>query len=225
MKIIDVAQGSPEWLAARAGIPTASEFDCIVTPLWKARTGDGVETYLAKKLAERWTGMPLMTYRSAAMEQGSMTEEEARSFFEFTTNQEVTPVGFITTDDGRIGCSPDALLKVGGLELKCPEPHTHVRYLLRGGVPSEYVAQVHGSMLVTGAPRWTFMSYCREFPPLIVTVERHEPTIEAMRQAIDAFNERLDAAYELLVKLNGGMPNHRKPTDIKTLDFELAELL
>ena len=39
MKILNCEQGSLEWFEARAGIPTASEFSCLVTPLWKIRTG------------------------------------------------------------------------------------------------------------------------------------------------------------------------------------------
>jgi hypothetical protein len=34
----DVTQGSPEWLEARLGIPTASEFDKIITPTGKPST-------------------------------------------------------------------------------------------------------------------------------------------------------------------------------------------
>ena len=54
MKILDVVQGSEAWLRARAGIPTASEFGNLVTPLWKIRSGDMVDGYLSRKLAERW---------------------------------------------------------------------------------------------------------------------------------------------------------------------------
>ena len=32
MKIVDVEQGSHEWLIARLGKPTASRFDKIITP-------------------------------------------------------------------------------------------------------------------------------------------------------------------------------------------------
>ena len=54
MKVHDVSQGSLEWLQLRAGVPTASEFDSLVSPTWEIRKGDMPRTYLHKKLAEWW---------------------------------------------------------------------------------------------------------------------------------------------------------------------------
>jgi Na+/alanine symporter len=64
MKIHEAGQGSVEWMQARSGIPTASEFDALVTPKWKVKTGDGPKTYLAKKLAEWWLGGPLASFNT-----------------------------------------------------------------------------------------------------------------------------------------------------------------
>lgn len=203
--IHDVEQGSPEWFKVRAGIPTASEFDSIITPLWKARTGEGVNTYLSKKLAERWLGRPLMSATAWPMEQGNILEDEAIPYYELMHDVEIQRVGFITTADGKAGCSPDGLIGEHGigLEIKCPQPHTHVGYLTSGELPKEYAAQVHGGMYVTGASSWEFMSYCRGFPKLELTIKRDEAIIEAIHSAVTAFNERLEAGYELLTKLKG----------------------
>lgn len=207
MKIHDCIQGSEEWFRARAGIPTASEMDNLVTPLFKPREGAGVETYLSKKLAERWLGGPLPEFSSSwEMESGKIREEEAIPFFELEFKTEVRRVGFITSDDGRVGCSPDGLLEVGGLEIKCPQAHTHAGYLIRGGVPKEYLAQIHGSMYVTGALEWKFMSYHRKFPPLVLTVKRDEKIIATIHAAVSEFCDNLDAAYKRLVDINGGEP-------------------
>lgn len=202
--IHEVEQGSPEWFKVRAGIPTASEFDSLLTPLWKPRTGEGVQTYLAKKLAERWLGRPLSTATAWPMEQGSILEEEAIPFYEMMHDVEIRRVGFITTADGRAGCSPDGLIGDDcGIEIKSPQPHTHAGYLLAGELPKEYAAQVHGSMYVTGASQWRFMSYCRLFPPLILTVERDETIIDAIHQAVTAFCDRLDAGFLKLQAMKG----------------------
>jgi hypothetical protein len=48
------------------------------------------------------------------MEYGSGTEEEARNWYAFQHDVEVQQVGFITTDDGRLGCSPDGLILKAG---------------------------------------------------------------------------------------------------------------
>ena len=59
MKIIPVQQNSLEWLVARSGLPTASEFDNLISPKFEPRKGQMPESYLAQKLAERWIGGPL----------------------------------------------------------------------------------------------------------------------------------------------------------------------
>ncbi len=199
MKIHDVVQGTSAWLELRAGVVTASEFGQIVTDKFELRTGEMLKTYLHKKLAEKALGRPLQSFNSFAdLEQGTIKEEEALPFYELENDVTLRRVGFITTDDGRAGCSPDALLDEGGLEIKCPAEHTHVGYLLDGTLPKDYRPQVHFSMFVTGAPWWKFMSYSRNFRPLLLTVGRDEKIQEAIGNALSEFLKRFDVALEKL---------------------------
>lgn len=216
MKIHDVEQGSLEWLALRAGIPTASEFDALLTPGFKIRTGEGPKTYLAKKVAEAWQGGPLESFQGFDMEQGAILESESRNWFELEFDTTIQKVGFITTDDSRAGCSPDGLLGTdSGLELKCPAIHTHVRYLLNGELPKEYAAQVHGSMFVTGLPRWKFVSYHRRCPKFVLTVERDEEIQANIAEALGHFYRYFDDAMECITKINGGPPRRLTPMPSK----------
>ncbi len=193
MKIFDMPQGSTEWLEVRKGVVTASEADALVTPLWKLRTGDGVETYLFKKLCERIIGWQPEFAGTFEMNQGHVIEKIALPWFNFTYDTNARRVGFCLSDDGRCGCSPDALLdEDGGLEIKAPQPPAHLKYLLRGEVPPEYLAQVHFSMFVTGRPSWTFLSYSRQFPALVVEVKRDERIQEVLRAAVDSFLAKFD---------------------------------
>lgn len=201
MKTIECEQNSSAWLQARCGVVTASEFDHIISPEWKARTGQGVESYLHKKAAERIMGYVAQSFSGGAMEQGSIMESRALPWYEFANNLQIDRVGFCTTDDGKIGCSPDGLIgALSGIECKCPEAHTHVKYLLGGCVPKEYLAQVHGAMYVTGRKEWVFMSYSPFFPPLIIHVLRDEAIQKALHDALTAFVTQLDAAE---VRLRG----------------------
>lgn len=189
-----VTQGSEAWHLLRLGRPTASEFGNLITPTGKLRDGEMPETYLFEKLAEHITGKPLDGGSSFQMEQGSLLETEAAPFFTLVTGLEVKRMGFCTTDDMRIGCSPDGLIGPnGGLELKCPAAQTHLKYLLRGVVPPQYIPQVQGSMFVTERPWWYFMSYHRAFPPLIVKVERDEAVQKVLREALSVFLAKMDA--------------------------------
>lgn len=202
-------QGSLEWLRARAGIPTASEFGNLLTPEFKIRTGEMPRTYLAKKLAEAWTGMPLSDISSFAMEQGNILQDEAIPWLALELGRNVESVGFITDDAGRVGCSPDGLLEDCGAEVKCPEAKNHVKYLLGGKVPEEYLPQVHGSMCVTGMDSWYFLSYRRGFPKLLLNVQRDEKIQAQISLALVEFLSRFDAAWKQLCELNGGEPRKR----------------
>lgn len=197
MVIHDVSQNTLDWMNLHVGIPTASGLDNLLTPEFELRKGEMPRTFLYRKVAEAWRGQPLIELNNFSVEQGLIVEEEARPFFELETNQEVRQVGFITTDDGLCGCSPDGLIgDDNGLEIKSPAAHTHVKYLLEGELPKEYRCQVHGSMFVTGYPRWTFMSYRRKFPPLILEIARDEEIISKIGAAITEFHQRLAEARE-----------------------------
>lgn len=207
-------QRSVDWMIARAGKPTASEFDSLITPEFEVRTGQMRATYLAKKVAEAWLGGPLAGFNVFDMDQGNLLEEEAIPFYEFEFSEAIQRVGLVTTDDGRIACSPDGLIgKDGGIEIKCPEVHTHLKYLMAGELPKEYVAQVHGAMYVTGRQWWKFMSYCRHFPVFITTVPRSEQAQAAIHEAVTGFLATLDNWIERLTKMNKGVrPTRRHMT-------------
>ena len=212
MKIHNVPQGSDQWLSLRAGIPTASELDQLITPKLEVRSGEMPRTYLARKLAERWIGSPLQSFGGGAMEQGSILEEEALPMLEAEWGADISRPGFLTTDDGRFGASPDGLLADGtGIEIKCPQPTNHVKWLLDGRVPPEHFLQCQGGLYVTGAACWRFISYCRGFPLLVVNCEPHAEAHKAIAEAIEDFTERMDGAFATVVNLNGGGPKRQKP--------------
>lgn len=195
----DIDQSSLAWLKLRMGKVTASELGNLVTPKFELRTGEMPHTYLCKKVAEAYRGMPLMGFKSYQMEQGQELEDEARNWIAFDSGMKVDQVAFIESADGRCGASPDGLIgEDGGLELKCPEPQTHVKYLLNGELPPEYAAQVHMSMFVTGRPWWNFLSYRRFFPPFLITVKRDEAKIKVIAEAVAKFAVKFDNALAKL---------------------------
>lgn len=199
----EALQGSVEWLQLRVGKVTASELHNLLTPAFKLRDGETPKTYLYSKVAEAWRGKPLPGFSSWATEQGQELEDEARKWFAFTTEHTVRNVGFIEADGGMFGCSPDALLDDdGGLELKCPEPTNHCRYLIEGVLPKDYVTQVHGSLFATGRPWWKFVSYRRGFPAFVLKVERDENICAQIGEAVAQFTERFNAAMQRLKEAN-----------------------
>jgi putative phage-type endonuclease len=188
MIILDVPQLSPEWLAAKLGVPSASNFDKIVTI--EGKPSKSRQNYMYQLAGEKVSGAHVETYQNAAMLRGIELEAEARQTFEFIKNVEVKQVGLCFPDESRLcSCSPDGLLsaKDEGLEIKCPLIHTHVSYLLEDKLPVEYFQQVHGSMLVTGFKYWYFMSYFPGLPIFIKKIERDEIFIKKLADELQKF--------------------------------------
>jgi len=197
MKIHDCIQGTPEWLRLRAGIPTASEFDCILTPTGKP--SKQAESYMFALLAERMMGHPRKEFTSLWMNRGSEMEADAAIFYELQRDVQAVPVGFITNDAGTMGASPDRLVGDGGLlEIKVPAEHTHVRYLLHGTVEQVYYPQVQGQLWIAERKWVDILSYHPEMPPALIRVERDEEYIEKLAAAITAFSSVLEAQYAVL---------------------------
>jgi hypothetical protein len=196
IQIIDCEQGSAEWFAARAGIPTASEFSTVMA---KGKDGGASVTrakYLRQLAGEILTEEPAPEgYSNAHMERGKIMEDEARDYYAFVHSVDPQRVGFIR--NGRKGGSPDSLIGTdGGLEIKTAIPAVQIERLQRGTLPPEHRAQVQGSLWVTERDWWDFISYWPKLPPLVVRVYRDEDYIAQIAKAVDAFNEELDAIVQ-----------------------------
>lgn len=138
-------------------------------------------------------------YSSAAMERGKAQEAEARELYAFATGYETQQVGFIR--NGRAGASPDSLIGTdGGLEIKTALAHIQIERLQRRELPTEHRAQVQGNLWITERGWWDFVSYSPGLDPLIVRVHRDDAYIAQLAQAVDAFNEELDA---IVSSING----------------------
>lgn len=191
MIIHNVEQGTTAWLALRAGIPTASSFDRIITP--KGKASAQAEKYMHKLLAERMMGHPVTEFAGPWADRGKELESDAAAYYESTREMTVERVGFVTNDTRTIGASPDRLVGEDGLlELKVPAEHTHVAYLLTRAVDADYYPQVQGQLWVTGRSWLDIMSYHPEMPPALIRVERDEKFIASLAAAVEAFSGELE---------------------------------
>lgn len=194
---LDCEQGSEEWLQARLGIPTATGFENIVTATGKKSSAQ--IKYMAELIEESIIGLQDESFKSRFMERGNQLEPLARSAYEFITGNAVTQVGGVYLDENKeVMVSPDGLIPElkKGLEIKCPKMSTHIRYLLEGGVPSEYIIQVQANLWVTGYDTWDFVSYCPEYqkqPLYIFTTHRDQALMSAFDKLIPQFLNTLRA--------------------------------
>jgi hypothetical protein len=195
-------QGSPEWLKARAGLPTASEFHTVMA---KGRDGGASvtrKTYMLKLAGEIITGEPAESYTNVHMERGRTMEADAREYYAFVRDVDPELIGFIT--NGAKGCSPDALVDDNGLlEIKTKLPHLQIECLLRDDLPPEHKAQCQGALWVAEREWIDFVSYWPRMPVFIHRAHRDEAYIKTLAEAVDAFNDELAALVE---RVRGLMP-------------------
>ena len=200
MKILDVEQGSQEWLNSRLGVPTASRFKDIIAPA-KGDKSASYKSYMYELIAEKLTKGKEDFFKSEWMERGNEIEPLARASYEFIHDVEVKQVGIMFNDDMTIGASPDGLIgEVGGLEIKCPKPSTVVKYMLDGGLPLEYKPQVMGNLWISGREWWDFLAFHPSMEFFQIRVYRDDEYIKKMAQHLGDFVDELQNNYEKLRK-------------------------
>ena len=204
MKVIDAVQGTPAWLAARAGRVTASMISAV---LMKPETA-GFRDYQAQLVAEILTGKPQGSdYTNVHMQFGTETEPLARSAYEAETGFSVDEVGLcIHPTIERAGASPDGLVGNSGLvEIKCPKVATHLAYLIAGVVPAGYKNQMMWQMACTGLDWCDFVSFRPDLPEhlqlFVVRFKRDSAKILELETAVIAFLSTVDAMIAQLKKV------------------------
>lgn len=190
MILIDCEPGSAEWVTARLGVPTASCFERILTPV-KLEFSKGAEKYALELLAEQALGVPLDDASSGMMLRGSVMEREAVSYYDLLHDVDSIAAGFCLRDDRAAGCSPDRFVGDAGLlEIKCPAADTHLAYLLDAdGIG--YRLQVQGQLWVCGREWNDTLSYHPTLPKALVRQHRDEKVIAAIASAVGRFNDLL----------------------------------
>lgn len=195
-----IVQGSPEWLAARAGKVTASRLADVI-----GKQKDG-KTYLAARanylfelLCERLSGASEPGFVSREMLWGTEQEPFARQAYEARCGVEVYEVGFVDHPEiAMSGASPDGFVLEDGLvEIKAPLTSTHVATLDSGTVPSRYVTQIQWQLACTGRAWCDFVSYDPRLPPglqlFVKRVPRDVSMILELEGEVVSFLRELDA--------------------------------
>lgn len=208
----DVEGGSAEWSKLRLGIPCSSSFHRIITPK-TLKFSKQASAYMYVLLAEWISGEQVENYQSQWMERGHTLEDKAILAFEGLTDLETKPGGFITTDDGLCGCSPDRLIgDDSDLEIKCGLLNTQVEYALKGSCGEDYMCQLQGRMMIHGRESVQIFAYHPNLtiPPMIVP--RDDKMINAMRPLMDSFIETMLKKREELMRRFGPFPGHGVPS-------------
>lgn len=196
MFVFMVGQATDEWWQVRRGIPTASEFDKVITPA-KGELSKSALKYMATLIADTFDPTPNYFSRSGfsntAIEDGKVREAESRRWLALDLGESIDEVGFCVNEDFTMGCSPDGLIRLdvegeaagewrgipyfrataeAGVELKNPQLHTQAERLLVEvpELPLDYKVQPHGQMIVCGVKKVYWASYAPPLAPVRVDV-------------------------------------------------------
>ncbi|PAT63969.1 YqaJ viral recombinase family protein [Psychrobacter sp. JB193] len=212
MIILDVKQGSPEWLAARLALPTASEMHCLlsdgrVCPPF----GQGAFSLADALVAERFTGLSARKFEgNDDTERGHVVEPIAVQEYinsGYATADDVIEAG-IMLDKG-VGASPDRLIGTdGGLEIKSKHSKGMVTLLRNGKIDKAHITQIQINLWVSGRKWWDYFVYCDGLPPFY---QRFEPDLELhakLDERVPLFLALLDELEQALI--TGDMPDKFK---------------
>lgn len=204
----DLEQGSDAWLAARAGIVTASVMHQLVTPTLKVASNDTSRGLTATLAAERITGHVESMQVSQAMLRGTLDEPFARDAY----SEHYTPaveLGFMVKqfDGYQIGYSPDGLVGDDGLiEIKSRAQKKHLQTILSDAVPSENMAQCQTGLLVTGRDWIDYVSFCSGMPLWTKRVFPDQKWFDAIHAAVQAFEQNAELMIATYSNLTADCP-------------------
>ena len=209
MNILDLEQGTPEWLAARSGKVTASRIADLMATI---KTGEAASRrdYRAQIVAEILTGQSQERgYVNDEMRWGTEQEPFARSAYEIAQGVLVDQVGFVIHPRlERAGASPDGVVGEGLVEIKCPKTATHLMYVVADIVPTQYKPQMLWQMACTDARWCDFVSFDPRLPEelqlFVARFPRDDGRIAEMEAEVVRFLAEVDETLEKLARVAAG---------------------
>jgi hypothetical protein len=210
--VVDVAQRSPEWFAARCGRVTSS----VVKKVFARGKRAGEESIERRDLrirlaCERLTGVSQDDgdTRTAAMQRGVDREDDARMAYEVYSGRVVQQVGFIAHPALLVGASLDGYVGAfeGIQELKVPKTATHLEYLMGlradpSWLPEEYLPQIRHELWVSCAQWCDFVSFDDRMPVglqlLVRRIHRDEVDIPAHALAVTNFLSEVERQMDAI---------------------------
>ncbi len=169
MKLVDVKQGTKEWLNWRCGLITASDAP-IIMQMSPFKKPDQLLNEKYRRFA---------TVANPYMQRGIDLEPIALQQFEKETGLILFPcVG--EHENGWMGASFDGMTIEGDLilEIKCPGKKDH-QTALDGSIPKKYCAQLQHQLYVSGVQLLYYYSFDGD-KGVIIEVEREEEYINIM---------------------------------------------
>jgi len=200
MKIYNFDQNSNEWEEIRKGKITASTFGGLISPITLSISS----SINAKETACQIIGNAICVdnsddFQTFAMARGTECEPRARNLYQQTYLTEVKEVGFVESDCGYYGFSPDGLVGENGMiEIKtqCQKKHIYCKVFGFDEWLKKYKAQILLSMITNPSIQWCdCISYNEDFEDdnrlIVYRYNRNEEEIEKAKVVLDYWVEEL----------------------------------
>jgi hypothetical protein len=208
MRLLNDPQGTPEWLAAKAGKFSASTAKDLMAPGRGGSPSTSRANLITKLAVERITGQPVPSFVTPAMLRGVELEPFARAAYEAETGSLVQQVGFALHDEYDFaGASLDGIVSAeGGPEFKCPDAqHKHYSAIMDGAHAQEYAEQIAFQQWIAGWVWTDAVSFDPRFPDglqiAITRVPRDNGLIGDIRTAVlKAEDEVQDRVAKLMAR-------------------------
>lgn len=171
MKILHLEQGSDLWLAARAGLCTASRFGDARAKLSRGSKNGSAGDPAGSAIDYSWAialetiaGKPVdESFSTWQMKRGTELEPHARFAYEIETGLMASESGICISDCGRFGYSSDGLVDDDGMiEIKCPASPQKIGAIWSSpaDAAAEYIDQIQGGLWITGRKWCDLVIYC-----------------------------------------------------------------
>jgi hypothetical protein len=204
--IHNLEQRSEAWLRIRAGKLTASNFRVARETLKNGNPTAASNKLAATVAIERICGYQVSDiFETWAMRRGTELEGEAISHYEIVTGNSVQPLGFVETDCGRLGCSPDGLVGDEGIiEVKAPIDPEKVVALALGGDPAEYMDQIQGNLWILDRTWCDLIVYTPQLDGVgralnVTRIDRDDKWISGLKTDLERFMDRVG---DIVTRLN-----------------------
>lgn len=204
MIIHDVKQGTEEWLKLRRGKITGSRLKDVM----KADNLSLIDELIAERISDEVEE----NYVNEAMRRGTEQEPFARRWYEDRTGIKIIQHGFLQSKKYPfLGHSPDGIQynaegkPVKGIEIKCPNTSTHVKYIRMGKFPNEYKYQGINFFIVNPElESLDFISFDDRFsvqPMFVKTITREEwkEEIEKAIFEVEKFWVKFESYYNDII--------------------------
>lgn len=194
---------TPEIREARLGKLTAS----VAAITMGGLKTDGLEKLVKRCAWERVYGDAEEGYKSAAMDRGTELEDEALSWYEFTTDRTIERQVHLTHPTlPFVGATPDGLCRgVRTVQLKCPLHGAWMDVFNDRDVPAEYRWQVRWEMWCASVHDCDFVCYHPKPKGIVVAYSLSDSDVDQMTERAFLVEARVQ---EWVERLRGEIRRH-----------------